>query len=435
MHKSAPLIFILLLAFSAPALAVVEEGAIKIYAVTSDGEGLVASLHLQIEPGTGRVWSAVTPLVGTSTQNAERTAVSLARRFYPNVSSYDFKYSIDSPASVVDGPSAGAAMALLTISMLLDRPVPDYVSLTGTISESGRVGPVGGIFEKASEASKTGTELFLIPRGEAVQTVRLPGGVRSVNLIEYGPDELGMKIAEVSDIEDALALAAADLEDVNPEASQGQDSVPDFVPQKVEISERLLPFKALTTNYTRQTRQAEAEARNALSSSLLEDAGITQSLLEVLNNAEGTVSSAEILNEQNYLYSAANLAFLAKVDATIVKEISDNPKLLEDDSGELDIKLLALKRELDSYGSTLDENPPREGIEWLASAQQRYTYAKLTVQRLMTQQTIVVGGTADGRLQVAFERVQDYAFAVEWLGVSKEFHQLSKAYGESTVKR
>ena len=135
-----------LLLFSASGFAVIDEGTLKIYAVTTDGEGLVATLHLELEPGEGKIWSAGTPLVRTSTQNAERMAVQVAREFYPKVDSYDYKYTIDSPASVVDGPSAGAAMALLTVSSLLDRRVPANVSITGTIREDGRIGPVGGVF-------------------------------------------------------------------------------------------------------------------------------------------------------------------------------------------------------------------------------------------------------------------------------------------------
>jgi len=45
------LILIFLSVFAAVALAVESDGSMKIYAVTTDGEGLVATLHLEIEPG------------------------------------------------------------------------------------------------------------------------------------------------------------------------------------------------------------------------------------------------------------------------------------------------------------------------------------------------------------------------------------------------
>lgn len=419
---------------SLSAFAVQSEASMKIYAVTTDGEGLVATLYLEIEPGTGKIWSAVTPLVGTSTQNAERTAIKVAHKYYSQAGSYDYKFTIDSPASVVDGPSAGASMALLAVSSLLGKSVPNNVSMTGTISENGTVGPVGGIFEKAREAGKTGMKLFLIPRGEAVQTVKMADGVKSVNLIEYAPKNWNMKVVEVDTIDKAVQLANSDIADINVDTSSSSDAIPDFVPDKVPLSTGLQPVKLLTSNYLIKTKQETSEARNALSSTLLEDAEISRSLLEVLNSAEQTLDRAEILNEQNYLYSAANYAFLARVNAIIIKEVSNNPRLLQENSPDLDLKLYELRKELDNFANDLDENPSRSGAEWLASAQQRYTYAATTVERLTTQETILVGGTPDEKLQLQFKRVQDYAFAVAWLDVSKEFYALSKA-NDDYVKR
>ncbi len=314
-------------------------------------------------------------------------------------------------------------MALLAIAMLTDKDVPGHVSMTGTISEDGRVGPVGGVFEKVKEGSKTGIKLFLIPKGEAVQTVKLNGRVASVNLGEYATEEWGIKVVEVETIEDALRFAFTDPAKIDVNASAG--AVPEFVPEKIELPERLGPFKVMATNYIKGTRQVTAEARNSLSSSLLEDPSVTQGLLEVLNGAEQAISKAEILNEQNYLYSAANLAFLARVNAIVVEEVSSNPQLLQENSAAFDLRLLELKKELDNFENDLSGNVPKEGVEWFASAQQRFTYAKKAVQKLTSQQTIIVGGKEEDKAGAALKRVQDYAFAVSWLDVSKDFYSLS----------
>ncbi|HLC79587.1 MAG TPA: S16 family serine protease [archaeon] len=418
-----------LLLFVSSVSAIVQSDSMKIYAVTSEGEGLVATLDIKIEPGSGKVWSAVTPLVGTSTQNAEKTAINVAKKFYNRWDSYDYKFTINSTASVVDGPSAGAAMTLLVVSMLTDRDFPDNVSITGTITPEGRVGPVGGVFEKAREASKTGTKLFLIPKGEAIQTVKLPEGVRSVNILEYAPQNWDMKVAEVQTIEQAINFAHADIEkiDVNSSAS---GSVPEFVPEKISLKQGLAPFKTLTSNYIAETKQVTSEARTALSSSLLEDATVTHALLEVLNNSEQALSRAEILNEQNYLYSAANFAFLSRVNAIVVKEVASNPELLQDDSTSLDLRLIDMKRELESFKNDLDGPLPKNGIEWHASAQQRHTYATITVDKLMSTKTIVVGASESEQDSAEIANVQDYAFAVAWLDVSKDFYNLSKGATE-----
>ncbi|MCR4369131.1 MAG: hypothetical protein NUV67_04465 [archaeon] len=419
---------VLLLAFlllqSAFSMAVLSEGEMKIFAVTTDGKGLTATLELEIEQGSGRIWSAVTPLVGTTTQNAEKSAVEVAGSFYKPYKNYDYKFTINSPASVVEGPSAGASMALLTISMLTDRKLPQTVSMTGTIREDGSVGPVGGVFEKSREAAASGVKLFLIPRGEAVQTVKLDDSVKSVNLLEYAPATWGMKVAEVETIEDAVSLAFSDIEaiDVNTTAAQ---SIPDFVPKKIGVASNLGSFKIMTTNYIAETKQITGEARNSLSSSLLEDPQAVQFLLQVLNDAEQTLSRAEILNEQNYLYSAANFAFLARVNAIMVKEISSNPAVLERNSSALDLKILELQREINTFESQLGGNIPKEGAEWFASSQQRFIYAKDTVEILVSEQVIVVDGSEEDELALSFERLSDYAFAVSWLDVSKDFYNLS----------
>jgi len=407
-----------------PVFAVIEKDSIFIYAVTTQGEGLVAELTLEIEPGEGKIWSAVSPLVGTSTQNAERTAVQVSREYFTEVDNYDFKFTISSIASVVEGPSAGAAMTLLTISMLTDRPIPDSVSITGTINEDGSIGSVGGVFEKTREASETGVKLFLIPRGEAIQTVRLPEGVRSVNLLEYAPATWGLTVAEVSTIDDAISLAFSDIEtiDVNTTAA---GAIPDFVPDKIRVPSHLGSFKLLVTNYLEETRQIANEARTAMSSTLLEDPEVTSFLLSVLNDSEQTLSQAEILDEQNYLYSAANFGFLARVNAIIVREIANTPSILEKDSTAFDLRLLELQRELNTFENELSGNIPKEGAEWHASAQQRFTYSRVTVQRLLTEQEIIIGGDDGDEVRLSLEKLQDYAFAVAWLDVSKDFYALS----------
>ncbi|MFH1391071.1 MAG: S16 family serine protease [Candidatus Diapherotrites archaeon] len=413
-----------LVLFASVSWAVIEKDSLDIYAVTTKGEGLVADLTLEIEPGTGKIWSAVTPLVGTTTQNAERTAIKVAKNFYSNTDKYDYKFTISSVASVVEGPSAGAAMTLLTVSMLLDKKLPDTVSITGTIKEDGTIGPVGGVFEKTKEAASTGKKLFLIPRGEAIQTIKLEEGVRSVNLLEYAPETWGIKVVEVSNIEEAIGLAFTAVGDIDVNTT-ASNPIPDFIPDKVQLPSHLGSFKILTSNYIDETRQITSEARNGLSSTLLEDPEVISFLLEVLNDSEQTVSRAEILNEQNYMYSAANFAFLARVNAIIVKEVSNNPSLLEENSTALDLRLAELQRELNNFENDLSGNIPKEGAEWFASAQQRFTYARITLEKIRSEQTLVIDGSEEDRLQNTLARLQDYAFAVAWLDVSKDFYNLS----------
>jgi ATP-dependent Lon protease len=103
------------------------------------------------------------------------------------------------PAGAIpkDGPSAGVTMAMVLVSLLTDTPVRPHTAMTGEITLSGNVLPVGGIKEK-----------FLAARRAGIQTIILP----AENLQDVEEDltpELvaGVTIHYASRIEDVLAVA------------------------------------------------------------------------------------------------------------------------------------------------------------------------------------------------------------------------------------
>ncbi len=416
------LFFLVLFSFSV--FAVIESGSLNIYAVSTGGEGVKATLNLEIKPGSGKIFTSIDPLIGTSTQTTEKTAVDVAREFFDKVDSYDYFFTINSNVSEVTGPSAGAAMTLLVTSMLLDKEFPKNVSITGTITNEGFIGAVGGVYAKTKEASETGIDLFLIPKGEAMQTVKLKDGVKKINLVDYAPKNLGLKVVEVKDIKEAIEFAFSDVNSIDVNASV-EEPLPEFVPEPISIPDYLKPFKKITEEELVKTKTIISKAKTNLSNTRLDDSSTLALLLEILDDAEKTFKKAEGLNESNYLYSAANYAFLAKINSTVVSLIAENPDLLKENSTSLSELVSSLEKEISKLENDLNSNYPVEKFEWFVTAQQRLSYAKIFVNKLNSTQTVVVGGSKYDVQSVEITRLQDYLFAKSWFEIAKSFYNNS----------
>ena len=77
---------------------------------------------------------------------------------------YDLHIHVPEGATPTDGPSAGITMVTAIASILTDTKVRSDVAMTGEITLSGRVLPIGGLKEKLIAAHKAGIKTALIPR-------------------------------------------------------------------------------------------------------------------------------------------------------------------------------------------------------------------------------------------------------------------------------
>src|SRR5947209_15323827 len=111
----------------------------------------------------------------------------------------DHDLHIHVPAGAIpkDGPSAGVTMATTLVSLLTDKSVRPYTAMTGEITLSGNVLPVGGIKEKVLAAKRAG-----------VHDVILPAENRQNVEEDLDKNQLsGVTVHYVNSIDEALAIA------------------------------------------------------------------------------------------------------------------------------------------------------------------------------------------------------------------------------------
>lgn len=108
---------------------------------------------------------------------------------------YDIHLHIPDGATPKDGPSAGITMAVTIASILSDKKVRADVAMTGELSLTGKVLPIGGLKEKLIAAYKAGVKTALIPSKNYKRDLKdIPDEVKSaINIISVSRIEEVLK--------------------------------------------------------------------------------------------------------------------------------------------------------------------------------------------------------------------------------------------------
>jgi ATP-dependent Lon protease len=152
--------------------------------------------------GTGSL--TLTGQLGDVMKESARAALSWLRthareysvdpEFFKNA---EMHVHVPSGAIPKDGPSAGVTMAAAMASELTGRPVRGDIAMTGELTLSGRVLPVGGIKEKVLAARRMGIHEVILPRQNG----------KNVNEDLTPELRKGLTVHLVSSIDEVLALA------------------------------------------------------------------------------------------------------------------------------------------------------------------------------------------------------------------------------------
>ena len=116
----------------------------------------------------------------------------------------DIHVHIPAGAIPKDGPSAGVTLTTALVSMLTGRRVREGLAMTGEVSLSGRVLPVGGIKEKVLAAHRAGVRTIILPRRNEKNLLEdVPPEVRNMmtfHLVESASEVVSLALEEPANV-------------------------------------------------------------------------------------------------------------------------------------------------------------------------------------------------------------------------------------------
>ncbi len=177
--------------------------------------GDIMFVEASVMPGEGSL--VLTGQLGDVMKESARAALSYAKSNYAelNIDEHALdkrEIHIHVPAGAVpkDGPSAGITMATALISAVSGRQVRADLAMTGELTLTGRVLPIGGVKEKVLGAVRAGIQEIIIPNENEGHLEDLPDAVRNELTVHLVEDldrvvELAMRVPRKPNVAAAIA--------------------------------------------------------------------------------------------------------------------------------------------------------------------------------------------------------------------------------------
>ncbi|MQA74201.1 MAG: endopeptidase La [Solirubrobacterales bacterium] len=143
--------------------------------------GEVLFIEATAMPGSGKL--TITGQLGEVMRESAQAALSWvrghARRLDPDLpedwfAEHDIHVHVPAGAVPKDGPSAGVAMAVALASLVSGRPAASDLAMTGEVTLTGQVLPVGGLKEKSLAAQRAGIKTVIVPDRNEGEILEIP---------------------------------------------------------------------------------------------------------------------------------------------------------------------------------------------------------------------------------------------------------------------
>ena len=329
---------------------------IEVPAVVGGDEGDSLAIQVRIEPGDSNIYTSISPKTGISTQSSEENAI-ISSFLISNKSldectiHFDIINTLNS--KFVDGPSAGAAMAVASSAVLQNKTLRTDVVITGTIDKKGNIGTVGGVSEKTIAASRSGKSYFLTP----IPSIR---------------DRI--IVAALEDVNNIQILDIRTLDQANRIFFQKEGSVPIVESTPLEHTviskniktltpvEELKVFSAIALNLS-NTFEKEINTQIGI-------LGKNSSRYEFLQFFKEEIEIQNQLIEKGYLFTGANNIFLQKIDFNFLMKVGNI---------DLEFEKQSVQEKLDSI--TLFPKT-EDNWQWICGSEMRINWAEDKLESL-----------------------------------------------------
>ena len=190
--------------------------------------GEILKIETVTMPGKGRM--QITGKLGDVMQESVKAAKSFIRSksldygiIPPIFEKKDFHIHVPEGATPKDGPSAGIGMVTSIVSSITNNPIRRDVAMTGEVTLTGQVLPIGGLKEKLLAAHRAGIKQVLIPKDNEKDLVDMPKKI--IDDIKITPVEHADEVLKIALTKELKRGEWVEVEKISKSSDKSQASI------------------------------------------------------------------------------------------------------------------------------------------------------------------------------------------------------------------
>ncbi|MDA7750885.1 endopeptidase La [Candidatus Pelagibacter sp.] len=190
--------------------------------------GEILKIETVVMPGKGRM--QITGKLGDVMQESIKAAKSFIRSksldygiIPPLFEKKDFHIHVPEGATPKDGPSAGIGMVTSIVSAITKIPVRRDVAMTGEVTLTGQVLPIGGLKEKLLAAHRAGIKEVVIPKENEKDLVDMPKKI--IDDIKITPVEYADEVLKIALTKELKRVEWVEVEQISKSDDKSQASI------------------------------------------------------------------------------------------------------------------------------------------------------------------------------------------------------------------